>query len=150
MITMGSQFDEMVANARRPLYVADAWDKACSAYIGPAIVKHTTADFYDLIKGALVGLLAAVLVLITTTLVGAGVGAIIGEGVGAIPGAAVGFRVGVFILNWLGIGFLIVYVASHLDQVGNRIGNGIGMAWNSRGSSERIDLAAREIAEGIG
>ena len=102
-------------------------------------------------------LLFALKGVVASTAVGAGVGAGIGAlagGVGAVPGAAaggkVGFAVGVWILKWLGVGFLVVYVAKNLGEFGDKMKEGVETAWNSGGSPPQIDRAARQMAEAVG
>src|SRR5262245_50436704 len=147
----------VVAYARRVGDVAAAWDLARNRYAGPAIISRVGQDFYAITEGLLVGLLLALGVLITTTavgaLVGGGVGALAG-GVGAAPGAVAGAKVGLivgnWILTWLGVAFLMVYVAEHLGEMGDKFKAGILQAWNSRGSPAAIAAAGRQMADGVG
>jgi hypothetical protein len=96
----------------------------------------------------------------TTTAIGGIAGALIGAlagGVGAIPGAAAGAEaglgIGLAILEWLGIGFLIVYISTKLDEVVTKLSHAVSVAWNA-GHSGRprqadIEAAAREIAQAV-
>lgn len=147
----------VIEYARRVGYVADAWTLARTRHAGPAIVRQVGADFYAVVEGLLTGLLMAVGVLLTTTalgaLIGGGVGALAG-GVGAVPGAAAGAKIGLivgnWILVWLGVGFLMVYLAEHVGAMGEKFKAGILGAWESRGSPAALDAAARQLADGIG
>jgi len=138
-------------------YVNDAWEIAKTKYAADAIVRHTSQDFHEILSGLLVGLLLSIKIVGGATaagaLIGGGIGAIFG-GVGAAPGAAVGarlgFALGMAILEWLGLGFLMVYIASHLGEVGSKMQSGASLAWNSCGNRGNIDHAAQEFAEALG
>ena len=130
-------------------YVINAWRLAQDRYITQAIVDQTSRDFRDAIDSIIPGLLAAVGALLVTTGVGAAVGAI-GGGVGAAPGAAAGFAIGLEILNWLGLGFLIAYVGTRINEVNRGFQKAIKLAWNSCGDYAHLDLAARQFAQAIG
>ena len=143
--------------ARRLGYVDAAWTKCQAAYAEEAIVKQVGEDASEILQGILAGLLLAMGVLILTTGVGAAVGGTVGAlgaGVGALPGAVagadLGLAIGNGILAWAGIGFLSLYIGSHLGDLGRRFKSAIAMAWDSNGDRMAIDLAAREFAEGLG
>ena len=147
----------LVQYAKNLLYVGQAWDTARARYAGPAIVERTEKDFHEAFAAVLPSLLFALKGVVASTAVGAGIGAGIGAlagGVGAVPGAAaggkVGFAVGVWILKWLGVGFLVVYVANNLDEFGDKLKEGVETAWNSGGSPPQIDRAAGQMAEAVG
>ena len=147
----------LVQYAKNLLYVGQAWDTARARYAGPAIVDRAGKDFYEVFSAVLPSLLFALKGVVAATAVGAGIGAGAGAlagGVGAVPGAAAGakagFAVGVWILKWLGVGFLVVYVARNLDEFGEKLKEGVETAWNSGGSPPLIDRAARQMAEAVG
>ena len=137
-------------------YVLRAWG-AAQEYAPEAILRRTGRDFYEAIEALLPSLLTAAGGVVATTalgaVVGAGVGALAG-GVGAAPGAVaggeVGLDVGLWLLNWLGVGFLVLYVGEHVEEAGEHLEEGAEVAWDSCGSPTRLDVAAREMAEGIG
>lgn len=142
---------------QRVSYVKRAWDLMEDKYGPEAILKQTGADFSELVAGILPSLLAALGAVVFTTVVGAAIGGLIGAlggGVTAIPGAIAGgeagFSFGMWILEWLGLGFLVVYVGSGLNEVGKHFTAGITRAWNSRGSRRLIDAASREMADAVG
>jgi hypothetical protein len=142
---------------RRLSYVDDAWTKCRTTYAWNAIVAQVGQDALDILAGILVGLLMALGVLVLTTGVGAAVGGGLGAlagGVGAIPGAVagadVGLTVGNGILAWAGLGFLAVYVALHLNEMGKQLTTAIRTAWNSCGNASTIDTAAQEFARSVG
>src|SRR5215831_1516902 len=142
-------------------YVAEACRRALAKYVGAAIEEETGEALEGLLTGLLQGLVMMMAVVATTTLIGAGAGAAVGFfgfGVGAAPGAAVGaelgFDAGVWILNWLGIGFLAVYIGKNLNQVVRALSSGVVRAWNAgeHGVSVDQDLeaGAKDIARAIG
>ncbi len=141
---------------RRLGYLEDAWAQAIR-YSSDAITRHVGEDFKTVISGILDGLLIAVAIVAISTATGGAIGGAAGSlagGIGAVPGAVAGadfgLAVGNFVLAWLGVGFLAVYIGGHLGQVGERVKSGTLLAWDSRGSSTTIDMAAREIAEAVG
>jgi hypothetical protein len=134
---------------QRTGYVLSAWEVAKIRYAGPAIVAHTEQDFYDLIQGAVPMLLAAFGVVLTTTLVGAGVGSLFG-GVGAVPGAAAGFAVGMALLEAVGLVFLAVYLKDRIGDIAAALYAGARLAWKSCGDTASVDAAARQMAEAVG
>lgn len=142
---------------RRVGYVATAWDNARTRYVMGAIGRQTSEEFRDLVKMIVPGLLIAAAGLIVTTALGAVVGAIagtfvtpgLGTGAGLAAGAQIGFSVGLFLLDWLGVGFLVAFLATRMKDVGDHIAWGIKIAWDSAGNNGKIDNAAREMAEGV-
>jgi hypothetical protein len=143
--------------ARRLGYVDEAWTRCQIAYANEAIIKQVGEDAWTILEGILTGLIMAMAGLVLTTAVGAAVGGAVGAlgaGVGAIPGAVAGAEIGLTIGNgilaWLGIGFLAIYIGSHLVEMGSRFKSAILTAWNSNGDRVTIDVAAREFADGIG
>jgi hypothetical protein len=142
---------------RRLGYVDEAWTKCQIAYANEAIIKQVGEDAWTILEGILAGLIMAMPSLVLTSTVGAVVGGAVGAlgaGVGAIPGAVAGAEIGLTIGNgilaWLGIGFLAIYIGSHLVEMGSRFKSAILMAWNSNGDRVTIDAAAHEFAEGTG
>ncbi|HEY6330934.1 MAG TPA: hypothetical protein VI756_16500 [Blastocatellia bacterium] len=140
--------------------VIEACQRAISVYVAGAIEEETGRALGGLLKGLLQGLILMMAVVAVTTLIGAGAGAAIGAlcfGVGAAPGAAVGgemgFDAGVWILEWLGIGFLAVYVAANLGQVVKLLSYGVRRAWSAgeHGSTREhdIDEGAKNIARSV-
>jgi len=146
---------------RNANYVAESCRRALAKYVGAAIEEETGEALEGMLKGLLQGLLMMMAVVATTTLIGAGAGAAVGFfgfGVGAAPGAAIGaeigFDAGVWILNWLGIGFLAVYIGKNLGQVDSALSAGVQRAWNAGDSGNSVDqdldAAAKDVARAIG
>jgi hypothetical protein len=142
-------------------YVAEACRRALAKYVAAAIEEETGQAIEELVQGILQSLVMMMAVVATTTLIGAGAGAAVGFfcfGVGAAPGAAagaeLGFDAGLWILEWLGIGFLAVYIAKNLSQVVKVLGAGVVRAWNAgdHGASvdQDLDAAGKNIAKAIG
>lgn len=146
----------VVRYAYNAMYVRQAWDLS-QRYALDATIKHAGKDFAQLIEGLIPGMLMALGGVLVTTAIGAALGGALGAaagGVGAVPGAVggaeVGMSIGVLILEWIGIGFLVVYIGESVGQAGEHFVRGTKMAWASCGANAQIDAAAREIAEGIG
>lgn len=135
---------------QRTGYVLDAWEIAKNRYARASIISHTEQDFYEIIQGAVPMLLMACGLVLTTTIIGAGVGGVLGGGVGAMPGAAAGFAFGTTILEVLGLAFLAVFLKDRLGDIGDALYTGATMAWKSCGDPTTIDLAAKRMAESIG
>lgn len=141
--------------------IYDAYRRA-ETYAPKAIADETGRNLEELLKGIVPALLMMAAVLAATTLFGAAVGAVVGAlggGVGAVPaagvGAKVGFEVGFVMLNWLGLNFLIVHIASGLGEVAGWLLNGTRRAWDAGGKeasarNAEVDKAAREIARAVG
>jgi hypothetical protein len=130
-------------------YVGEAWDRAKRLYVKDAILRHTADDFQVVVQGILPSVLVGVGFVLMTTIVGAIVGAM-GAGAGAAPGAVAGAAFGISILNWLGIGFLVVYLGERLTLVSDALYSGASRAFNSNGNPAEIDAAAVQLAEGVG
>lgn len=146
----------VVRYAQNLSYVQAAWTRAV-VYAPSAIRKHAGDDFSELIKGLLPAMLIALGGVVVTTFVGAAIGGAVGAlaaGVGAAPGAVaggeLGLSVGLWLLEWLGLAFLVIYIGSSLGEIGERFSRGIQAAWDSCGSASAIDAAGREMAEGLG
>ena len=134
-----------------------SWELAKGKYVNEAVIQHVGEDFYEAIKGVLPGLAIAFGTFIATTAIGAVIGAAVGAlagGVGAAPGAvagaALGAKAGFWLLNLLGLGFLIKYVGERIDEVGDHLNQGIKIAWNSCGNQSSLHAAAKEMANAFG
>ena len=138
-------------------WVHRAWEVAQLRYLPQAVAEQVGADARAAVEGIVPALKLAGEILLGTTatgaIVGGGIGALAG-GVGAAPGALLGgeagLDAGLFVLNWLGLGFLVVYVGANLAQVGDRLASGVREAWDSCGSPAAIDRAARHMAAAFG
>ena len=146
----------LIDYGRRLSYVDRAWTLS-TAYAPKAIVKHAGADFAKLVQDLVPSLLYALGGVLLTTIVGAAVGAAVGSlgaGVGAAPGAVagaeVGLAVGLWMLEWLGLGFLAVYLGSALVEIVRHFKRGVTTAWESCGDPLNIQAAAAEMADGVG
>ncbi len=142
-------------------YLYEAFQRSVSR-VPAAIERETGRALAELLEGLISGLVLMMVVLAATTALGAGIGAALGAlagGVGAGPGAALGakagFELGIVILEWLGIGFLVVYVAANLYEIVNVLIDSIERAWNagSKGDGKEqveINAAADGIARAVG
>lgn len=141
----------------RVLNVSRAWNLASQKYVGPSIVNHVGNDFYERINGLLPGVLLAFGTVFLTTLIGAVIGAAAGAffgGAGAVPGAVtgatIGLEFGVWLLTFVGLGFLIVHVGQKISLVGDQLDRAVKLSWYSCGNQSAIDEAARAFGEAYG
>ena len=102
----------------------------------------------ELIEGLITSMLVAAGVLITTSAIGALIGAFFG-GVGAAPGALLGFELGMWVLEWLGLGFLAVWAGSKLGQVFSALGTFVNKVWNANGDQEALLQAGVSLADSM-
>ncbi len=113
-----------------------------------AVRKETGEALDEIIGGILPGILMVFGIIALTTLAGVAIGAIggafAGAGIGAVPGAIAGgeagFSAGVWILEWLGIGFLALHVGKKMNEVTSCITQGFSLAW---GNSARDPFGLR-------
>lgn len=143
-------------NLYRVRDVALAWERAKGQYVAAAIVRRTGDDFYEILQGVLPGLLLAFGAFLLSTGVGAAIGGAVGAlgfGAGAAPGAVagalLGAKVAFWVLNALGLAFLVKYVGERVSEVGNRLSDGIRKAWEACGEKGAIDSAAVDMAEAV-
>jgi hypothetical protein len=118
-------------------------------YLPAAIRRHVEEALWAILESLALLLVGAAAVLAISTALGAAIGALAG-GAGAAPGAAAGFEVGMVLLNWLGLGFLAVWIGQSLVKVGSSFGKFLGQVWNAGGDATKVDAAARQFAEAIG
>jgi len=143
----------------RALAVYDALDQS-KRYIPGALKEATGQELYAVVEGIVPALLLALGVIAVTTAIGAAAGAVLGAlagGVGAAPGAAVGAEAGVdaglFLLNVLGVGFLVTYIGTALLKAIKTAGEAAGEAWGSvdhpKTKTRAIDRAAHTFAKAL-
>jgi hypothetical protein len=118
-------------------------------YIPAAVARHVEQSVVSILESLLWMAVGAVALLAITTVIGAAIGALAG-GVGAAPGAAAGFEVGMALLEWIGLGFLIAWIGNAVVRIGAAFGGFFGAVWNARGDKAALDRAARAFAEAIG
>ncbi|HET7501973.1 MAG TPA: DUF4157 domain-containing protein [Kofleriaceae bacterium] len=118
-------------------------------YLPRALAKHAEDSILGILQSLMWMAIGAVALLAVTTAVGAAIGALAG-GVGAAPGAAAGFEVGLALLDWIGLAFLVKWIGSAVVRIGSTFGTFFGAVWNARGDKGAIDAAARAFAEAIG
>ncbi len=126
----------------------------------PAAVMRETGEAVDaLLAGLLPGLLMMIALLGVSVGIGGAAGAAIGflaGGVGAAPGAVIGAKagasVGIWLLTWLGLGFLAVEIGRGLVELGGRCLDAVRIAWDAHGQTDRearIDRAADGMADAV-
>ncbi|HEX8705973.1 MAG TPA: SH3 domain-containing protein [Myxococcaceae bacterium] len=119
-------------------------------HIGPAILRHVKDSIISILTSLLVMAVGAALLLAISTIIGAAIGFVLGAGAGAAPGAALGFEAGMVLIEWIGLGFLIHWIASSLERIGSAFIKFFMSVWNARGSQPRLQQAALELADAIG
>lgn len=129
---------------RRLGYVKDAAGLAVSK-IWPKLKEKAEESVRSMLEGLGYALLISGLILAITTLAGAIIGAFFG-GVGAAPGALIGLEVGLIILKWLGLAFMVFWIGSRIAEIGASFWRFLERAWNSGGDPDRIDAAADAAA----
>ncbi len=118
-------------------------------HIPGAIARHVERSLIAVLESLMLLAVGAVALVAVTTAVGAAIGAL-GGGVGAAPGAAAGFEVGIALLHWLGLGFLVVWLADAVGRVGGAFAAFFGAVWNANGDRAQVEGAAVAFAEAIG
>ena len=143
--------------SRKLTYIHQAWALARTRYVARAIRRSTNAEFQQVIHGASDALLLRFGHVGGTAAFGRATGgSVAGFGLGvealtdAMAGARLGSSLGMGLLDWLGLGFLVGGVANHLDVFGTTLARGTRTAWNSGGTPQSIDSAACEIADAFG
>jgi hypothetical protein len=135
--------------------VGELWDDIRTAialskkHLMPAIGRHVEAALIGVLESIAIMLIAAAVFLAISTAIGAAIGSLAG-GAGAAPGAAAGFEIGIVLLNWLGLGMLVIWVIQSLASVASAFGAFLGGVWNARGDRKKLELAAMQFAEAIG
>jgi hypothetical protein len=144
------------------LCISEARFLADFAYGPQSVIDETGKRIEDIMEGLLPGLLMVGCVVGISTLLGAAIGGVVGFlafGAGAAPGAAigaeVGFDVGMALVTWVGLGFLVVYIAESLGEVSSLMVEGVGLAWNARGKPPVVRAAgvhagAKKMGKAIG
>lgn len=118
-------------------------------FIGEAIARHAEAALKNALLSLGFILLGGGALLAALTAGGAVVGAVTG-GLAAGPMAAAGFELGLAILEWVGLGFLIAWVGSSIARVGSAFTSFLGTALKANGDQAQIEAASLEFAEAVG
>jgi hypothetical protein len=111
-------------------------------YIPEAIARHVDAMLKEVLAGLAKAMAIAAGVLAVTTAIGAAIG--------NAPGAAAGFEVGLALLEWLGLGMLVVWIGQSVVEIGSSFAKFFSKVWDARGDNEKIDKAAMQFAEAVG
>jgi hypothetical protein len=147
---------DRVSNVQNALFLAEG-------KVYSYVFQEIGTAGYEALKGIIPALIASLAFVTLTTAVGAGAGAAVGSlgfGVGAVPfgiaGGTLGFKTGLWILNLVGLAFLIEHMGSSLQDAVLRIEFGLVRAWGPRSASDGffcrdgdVEKAADEIALGI-
>ena len=134
--------------------IAELWDDFNKAldysdqFKAKAMQVRIEQAAIGLVEGLISMIKMAVAILAISTAIGALIGAFAG-GVGAAPGAAAGFEVGMVILEWLGLGMLVMWIGEALIQLGEAFGSFLSMVWNARGDDKKLQQAGYLWADAI-
>jgi hypothetical protein len=127
------------------------------------VEQETGIAAYEALKGIIPALLASLAFVTLTTVIGAGAGVAVGSlgfGLGAVPlgiaGGTVGFKTGLWILNIVGLAFLVEHMGSSLWVAVRHIEEGILIAWGPKSEKDSSTLydgdvikAGERIALGV-
>jgi hypothetical protein len=162
MAAGGDILDDLWDTWNRAKNVKKAQELALEKYVGPMILEETGEGLEEILKGLIPGLLVTLLVVVGTTALGTGIGFAIGflfGGVGAGPGALLGAKaglaLGLWVLKWMGLAFLVIYIAENFGEVLELIKSGITHAWNASdgGTPEKeregVHRGARDMARAV-
>lgn len=117
-------------------------------YLGAAVKKRFSEAIMNSLQALLDMLLISAGVLAVTTALGAAIGALFG-GVGAAPGAAIGFDIGMLLLEWMGLAFLIKWIADAVMKIGGMFVKFLKTVWNADGNLDKLKKGGKEFAEAI-
>jgi hypothetical protein len=112
-------------------------------YILEAIAKHVEEALITILQSLLLMAAFAVLFLGACTAIGAWLGA-------GGPGAAAGFKIGMALLEWMGLGFLVQWAVDSIKRIGSAFVTFLVSVWNADQDQNKLDHAARELAEVLG
>lgn len=121
-----------------------------------AVYKETGYQIAAFLDGLIPMLMQVLIALSASTALGGAIGALVGAffgGAGAIPGAAIGaqagFDLGVLILTWLGLAFLIEAIGHGLVELTSLLTQAVQRAWNAPDTPQprqQIRLAGQDLA----
>ncbi len=127
--------------------------QAAQTYAGQAMgavfQKRLEEGAKELLEGLVTALVGAAAILVGSTVIGAIIGAVATGGVATAPGAAIGFQVGTWLLEWLGLGFLVVWGAGKLTQVFGAFGSFVTKVWNANGDQQKLKEAGVALADAL-
>jgi hypothetical protein len=131
------------------------------AFLPEELLEATGEELHSVIAGMVEGLLMSLGIVAATSLGGAVAGGAIGffagGGAGAAPGAVagseLGLDLGIWLLEYLGLGSLIMYVGKTLLDAIEDSQQAFRMAWHAvdagAGADGQIDLAAHRLARAV-
>jgi len=132
------------------------WDLAeeatgicCEKYLLDSLIRYSIDTPIELILGLLDFLKKAAIILGVTTAVGA-IGGAAGGVEGAAAGALLGIKLGTFVVQLLGFGYLMSYAATALVSLGDVFFNFLNALIKANEDKRFIDEAAKFLADGIG
>jgi hypothetical protein len=118
-------------------------------YMLASMSAHALEALGDALDALVLMIKYSVALLAVTTLLGTIFGSLAG-GEGAIPGAAVGFEFGMFLLKWMGLGFMLRWLANKMDRIAAAFGRFLATVWNADGDDALLEQGGIEFAEAVG
>ncbi|TXT27317.1 MAG: hypothetical protein FD134_68 [Gallionellaceae bacterium] len=127
-----------------------------------AVLRRTGYAAEEFISGLIPGMVMMLGVWAATTGLGAAIGAALGAfagGFGAIPGGvaggAIGSKTALVVMTWLGLSFLLYFIAGNVGELASMMKNAVVRAWDAGDLQEpkrsiEIYKAAEEWAEAVG
>jgi Domain of unknown function (DUF4157)/Bacterial SH3 domain/Zeta toxin len=146
--TVRGEITRLGKNIEQKIKDFQAAQTYAKAAMSPVFAKRLGEGAHELIEGLVIAMIAAAGVLVASTAIGAIVGAFAG-GVGAAPGAALGFEIGTWVLEWLGLGFLVVWGVGKLTQVFGALGTFVSKVWNANGDQKQLQEAGVALADAL-
>ncbi|MBL8999971.1 MAG: hypothetical protein JNK25_02400 [Phycisphaerae bacterium] len=137
--------------------IAEALRLGISHYAFDAAKRRLGEGFDSLIRAIVPSILTSLAVVGGAAALGAGLGAAAGSlagGIGAAPGAvggaSLGASAGLTLLTFLGVGFLVKYVADRLGELADSFDKGATASRRANGAPTVIDTAARHFGDAMG
>jgi hypothetical protein len=111
-------------------------------YMGEAIGRHVDQALWNVVTSLALMMVSAVALMATLSA--------IGGAIGGPAGAAAGFQLSLLLLKWLGLAFLIKWIAEAVANIATTFVKFLRSVWNARGDEHKLDGAGRDFAEAIG
>ena len=112
-------------------------------YMGAAIKRH--------VEEAIKNVLTSLAYMIVGAVALMGLLSAIGGAFGGPGGTAAGFKLSLFLLEWVGLGFLVAWIAGAMKATATAFYRFIRSVWNARGDDKKkLDGAGWDFADAIG
>ena len=119
-------------------------------YMADAIARHVTQALIDVVISLVTMMVAAIAIVAIFTALGGAIGFVFGGPGGAALGGSIGFELSLLFLEWLGIAFLIKWLADAVQSVASAFVKFLVAVWDAHGDEKKLDDAGYDFAEAIG